>query len=193
MNNAKCLLTPFIHGLCAYYKQNKKTRFNSFAEMKYLEERSFFWFAIEITSRSIVVGHNECCLETFDLGRITGRPDVTKVGTWVTKVFAPDTGPPYHITNDLYLTFRIEYMIDIFYGSYKFLIMLIYYPELAITLQQFLPQLPFDATSMHDWGVFVLKLVFQWVLLQYNLKMNALWAYKAFPVLERNYFYANIR
>ena len=52
-------------------------------------------------------------------------------------------------------------MIDIFHGYYKFLIMLIYYPELAITLQQFLPQLPFVATSMHDWGVFVLKLVSQ--------------------------------
>ena len=51
--------------------------------------------------------------------------------------------------------------------------MLMYYPELAITSQQSLPQLPFDATSMHDWGVFVLKLVFQLALLQYNLKMNA--------------------
>ena len=63
-------------------------------------------------------------------------------------------------------------MIDIF-DYYKYLNMFIYYPELAITLQQFLPQLLFDATGMHDWGVFVLKLVFQLALLQYNLIMNA--------------------
>ena len=149
---------------------------------KYLEERSFFWFAIEITSRSIVVGHSECCLETFDLGRITGRPDVTKVGTWVTKVFAPDTGPPYHISNDLYLTI-LDRVYDRYYHKCQNLFM--YYLELAITLQQFLPQLLFDATGMHDWGVFVLKLVFQLALLQYNLIMNASWAYKAFPVLGK--------
>ena len=183
MNNAKRLLNHFPHVICTYYTHKKKIIPTFLQKSKYLEERSFFWFAIEMTSRSIVVGHSECCLETFDLGRITGRPDVTNVGTWVTKVFAPDTGPPCHISNDLYLKFRIEYMIDIFnlsfcgnHGHYKFLIMLMYYPELAITLQQFLLQLPFVATSMHDWGVFVLNLAFQWVLLQYNLIMNASWA-----------------
>ena len=80
------------------------------------------------TSCITVFGHNECCRVTLGLGWCTGRPDVTNVGIWVTKVLAPVTGPPFYKVRYMVIVLIYEFMLVIIPFMFIYFYIVMNYP-----------------------------------------------------------------